>query len=539
MQSSLGHLLQPRGSLHEDQSAEKRMSFVSLDSSAVRIAHNVLSACECAALREAADSLNFSSPQNFDARDRVCERVHTVDPSLSIPMMHRLRAFVPEIVVVDGVRWRLTRFTHHWRFVRYYRGGHFAPHYDGSKLLPWQEMSMFTVQIYLNSQGEDFTGGATRFYMDYVAQQHASHDIIDGQSRRAYLDSEALQPTHSVQPRVGDVLIFDHAGRSVFHDAEPVLSGSKYILRGDLLYAAVEDDYKLLQDPPLPVERRKWCPQTAAVFGTRDFTGQRWTCKCAKDHHGAACKHGSEAWQDYHTDTATSTACSDTDSIASDMKRRVCILVSGKRASGKDYASSALQRALEAVGLSTVRCSVGSINKRVYAATVGIDAQRLETDREFKENHRLAMVDHHKKRNSEDQSWCLNEVWQQAEDACADVLLLTDFRTQQDYRWFLDKVVDEDSLICLRIEASAEARLHRGWLPDQAKDGLYSEIDLDAFVRWSACFDNSSDESMGLLEEWVSHTVLPRVMSQMVQRDTHACRISTATSHMSNGAPLN
>jgi len=371
--------------------------------------------------------------------------------------------------------------------------------------------------VYLNSQGEDFTGGATRFYMDYVGQQEASHDIIDGQSRRAYLDSEALQPSHSVQPHGGDVLIFDHAGRSVFHDAEPVLSGSKYILRGDLLYAAVEDDYKLLQNPSLPLELRKWCPETAAAFGTRDFLGQCWTCKCSNDHHGAACKHASETWQDYHTDPATSTACSDTDSIASDTKRRVCILVSGKRASGKDYAASVLKPALEAVGLRTVRCAVGSINKRIYAAKVGIDAQRLEQDREFKEMHRVAMVEHHKGRNKEDPDWCLKEVWQQAEDTCADVLMLTDFRTRQDYQWFLDKVADESCLICLRLEASEEARLPRGWQPDPIKDRLYSEVDLDAFVRWSACFDNSSDTSSGLLEEWVTDTVLPRVIGHAVQ----------------------
>jgi hypothetical protein len=355
MDVSLGHLLRPEEELAAEGVSASRVSFVDSRTSAVRVVHSVLQPLECDSLVQAAGKLPFSAPSNFEARDRVCERIHTVDPTLSAPMMCRLRAFVPEIVVVDGARWRLTRFTHHWRFVRYYAGGHFAPHYDGSKLLPWHEMSMFTVQVYLNSQGVDFLGGDTRFYMDHVPEECASHNIVDGQSRRAYGPSDSIHVTHSVQPCAGDVLIFDHAGRSVFHDAEPVLSGCKYILRGDLMYAAVLEDRVLLQQPFLPVERRKWCPKTAADFGTRDFVGQVWKCDCAKDQHGSGCKHTTAAWHDYRSDvfSTCSTCCSETGSISADYEQTVCVLIGGKRGVGKDYIASKLQPLLEAKGLQT------------------------------------------------------------------------------------------------------------------------------------------------------------------------------------------
>merc|ERR1719382_2267391 len=95
--------------------------------------------------------------------------------------------------------------------------------------------------------------------------------------------------------------MFDHCGRSVFHDALPVGSGRKYILRGDVLYAAIPEDVKLLDQLCLIPAPRSWCSATAEEFGTRDFTGQVWTCDCAKYKHGSAvCHHGS--WQSYHDD---------------------------------------------------------------------------------------------------------------------------------------------------------------------------------------------------------------------------------------------
>merc|ERR1719277_1710686 len=134
-------------------------------------------------------------------------------------------------------------------------------------------------------------------------------------------------------------------------------------------------------------------------------------------------------------------------------------------------------------GLRVARTALGSINKRVYAAEVGVDATRLEPDRDFKEEHRLAMVEHHRLRNKEDPEWCLKEVWQQAEAAQADILLVTDFRTRADHRFFSQRC-SARKLVLFRVEACDTARRQRGWLPDAAKDTLYTETDLDGFVGW-------------------------------------------------------
>lgn len=492
--ASVGHLLQPEQDVPLD--AAPRVAFVCPDSSAVSLVRKVVSPGECNALIQAAEDMRFTAPAQFKAQDRVCERIHTVDRSLSVAMMARLRSYLPEELVVDGVRWRITRFTHHWRYVRYFSGGHFAPHYDGAKLLPWREMSMFTVQVYLNSQGDDFTDGETRFFSDFVPERFPSHEIVDGTSMERFPSAGTLEPTGVVRPSAGDVLVFDHAGRSVLHDAQPVGSGRKYILRGDVMYAAVPEDIGRLDQDCLQPGPRTWCAATAAEFGTRDFTGQVWTCDCAKDRHGSdACCSG---WQSYHEDA---TAASSPRRVGRAGRAMTTVLISGKRASGKDYVGSLLQCALEARGLCVA--SKSSASK---------DAACLDTDREHKEEHSSAIDKHHWARDVEDPEQCLREVWQQAAAAQADVLLVTDFRTRADYRFFAQQC-EAHSLFLLRVEASEGARQQRGWAPGAERDTFYSETDLDSFVGWTACFDNSSDEAAGLAEEWISHTVLPRLLA--------------------------
>lgn len=506
----LGHLLAPQA--EQGSAVVPRLSFVDDRCSHVRVAHRAIRESECASLVKAADeTLNFTAPLNFDPRDRIAERAHTVDPSLSMAMMSRLRAFFPEVVIVDGARWRLTRFTHHWRFVRYYKGGHFAPHYDGSKLLPWHEMSMFTVQVYLNSKGPNFTGGDTRFYMDHVPKHHESHDVIDGQARRAhdvqisnhYSPVDPLRITHCVVPRAGDVLIFNHSGDSKFHDTEPVLDGCKYILRGDLMYAAVEEDIAILQNPTIPLELRTWCSQTGAGFGTRDFVGQVWKCQCANDKHGYACKHAGSVWQDYRSDCLTSSTFGDKDMVQATRKNRICVLISGKQASGKDYVSSVLQLALQAKGLCTAQASSGSVISRARSAKSAENDCHSE-EKQYESAQRDQLL------NDLDFKCGLSEVWRKADEACADILLLTDFRLHREYDWLTKKSGGRKNLVLLHIDASDAARLQRGW---RAEDTLDSEIELDGFSGWDACFDNSSDATQGLVEEWVDNTVVPRVLS--------------------------
>lgn len=268
----------PASALHGTLSTQPRMSFTVDGSTAVREVEGLLTSTECTHLIMAASAKGFTAP-GFNEEKRRCTRLHTVDRALSDAMMPRLRPFLPELVVVDGPRWRPSRFTHHWRYVRYEAGGHFAPHYDGAKMLPGREMTVFTVQVYLN---DDFEGGSTRFYMDHHAERHATREIPYGTVSSF---SPAGAPTHRVTPSTGKALVFNHA-ENTLHDGEPVKSGVKYILRTDVLYTLVDEDLPILLGESDP-SQRMWCEKTAAMKGTRNYVGETWRCMCGDDSCGA------------------------------------------------------------------------------------------------------------------------------------------------------------------------------------------------------------------------------------------------------------
>jgi predicted 2-oxoglutarate/Fe(II)-dependent dioxygenase YbiX len=90
----------------------------------------------------------------------------------------------------------------HFRFYRYENGQKFKRHIDGRQRVGDLE-SRLTWMIYLN---EDFAGGATAF-----------DDV-------------------SIQPETGTALLFIHEQK---HEGCPVERGRKYVLRSDVLFAAM------------------------------------------------------------------------------------------------------------------------------------------------------------------------------------------------------------------------------------------------------------------------------------------------------------
>lgn len=87
-----------------------------------------------------------------------------------------------------------------FRFYRYDSGQRFKRHKDGAFVRGIGDTSIYTFIIYLN---DNFEGGTTDF--DHV----------------------------SVKPKKGSALVFLHP---TLHSGEPVLSGTKYAIRSDVMY---------------------------------------------------------------------------------------------------------------------------------------------------------------------------------------------------------------------------------------------------------------------------------------------------------------
>lgn len=133
---------------------------------------------------------------NKDVRDN--DRVIFDDTALSMILWERVKEHVP----AEIGEWSASGLNERFRFYRYKDGQQFKPHMDGAFKRNENEVSMITMLIYLN---EDFTGGATTMVIEY-------EDIV---------------------PKTGMVLLFSH---KMLHAGRPVLEGTKYVLRTDVMY---------------------------------------------------------------------------------------------------------------------------------------------------------------------------------------------------------------------------------------------------------------------------------------------------------------
>ena len=378
-------------------------------------------------------------------------------------------------------------------------------------------ISVFTVQIYLNAE-EDFTGGSTRFYPDYKPDRLASHEIKYGHVSK-FDPFTANYRRFEVSPKTGKALVFNHVFNTL-HDGAPVLTGTKFIMRGDILYTVLPEDQHLLpsinDDEADNLQQRLWCPFTAMKHGTRNHVGEVWYCACANDKHGATLENSEgKCWHINDNENVLEKAKNINEKSFSSKTEddvempKVLVLVSGKRGAGKDYISDLLQSILiKQQDIKVHRTALGNMNKRLYAESVGIDLKRLMSDRAFKESHRIAMIAHHTEKNKQDPEWCVKETLKGAINH--DVMVLSDLRTWEDLEWFKSQNIP---IVTLRIRASDAIRIQRGWDPCPIKDSLNTEVGLDEFVGWTACWDNSSDTKNGnnLLREWIVNTVIPRL----------------------------
>ncbi|KAG5508704.1 hypothetical protein JKF63_05202 [Porcisia hertigi] len=109
-------------------------------------------------------------------------------------------------------------------FGRYSPGGHFMPHVDGSTIVDLNTRSFYTLLIYLNDcphGGETFVFAGEQcevMYLDTETNKYRGHNT---------------QRVGTVYPKKGSAAFFYY---SLLHEGAPVIQGSKYICRADLLY---------------------------------------------------------------------------------------------------------------------------------------------------------------------------------------------------------------------------------------------------------------------------------------------------------------
>lgn len=150
-------------------------------------------------------TLSSAQGQVLAQNIRNNQRVIFKNEEIAEGLWERVQDFVPH--EVDGRR--AIGVNELFRFYKYQIGQQFNWHQDFPVELDDGSISVFTFLIYLNA---NFRGGETSF-----------EDCYSEESFEAF----------SVAPSPGMALLFEH---EIHHKGEPVLEGTKYVLRSDIFY---------------------------------------------------------------------------------------------------------------------------------------------------------------------------------------------------------------------------------------------------------------------------------------------------------------
>eukprot|EP00854_Cymbomonas_tetramitiformis_P010091 gene10091-11943_t len=178
-------------------------------------------------------------------------RLQTVDYGLAEKLYGRIQHFFPKLMWMKDHNksggehgkvkfWVLTGLNEGFRWIKYEETTRFAPHLDKPFVRNANEISLFTINLFLNQHepveepSNILLGGATRFFGDFDAENEAA--LRDKADQDA--DNAAIL---SLKPETGTASVFRQTpGARILHDGEEVVTGVKYLLRTDVMYKAFD-----------------------------------------------------------------------------------------------------------------------------------------------------------------------------------------------------------------------------------------------------------------------------------------------------------
>ncbi|KIY74355.1 hypothetical protein CYLTODRAFT_416197 [Cylindrobasidium torrendii FP15055 ss-10] len=186
---------------------------------------NFLSAKECDAAIKAIDSLplELTPPKRRGEAERVNYRFSVQSSTFAEHLRARLNPHLPAFAPSKSIR-RSTRadsreavaYNSNIRFYKYTPAQYFGPHYDDYVYdEETGQHSEWTLLVYLTGVEDGVVGGETIFYKD--------------EKKR---DVDAIVPELSR----GTALLHRHGPDCMLHEGSQVKSGTKYVLRSDLMF---------------------------------------------------------------------------------------------------------------------------------------------------------------------------------------------------------------------------------------------------------------------------------------------------------------
>ena len=174
------------------------------------------------------------------------------------------------------------------------------------------------------------------------------------------------------------------------------------------------------------------------------------------------------------------------------MNPKKVLLFCGKRKSGKDFLTEWLCNHLntEENDKQAVIVRLSGPLKQCYAENHGLDFQKLLDASDYKEKHRKDMIAWSEKiRNKDPSYFCLKAIDYYKADQYP-IWIISDCRRKTDFQFFDSKFTD-DITMKIRIWASEEVRVKRGFSFQGGVDDAESECGLDDHENFDFIVENN------------------------------------------------
>jgi len=169
---------------------------------------------------------------------------------------------------------------------------------------------------------------------------------------------------------------------------------------------------------------------------------------------------------------------------------RLVLVFSGKRKSGKDFVTDILK---ERLGEDAVILRLSGPLKECYAKDNGLDFEKLLSAGEYKEKYRLDMLRWSEAIRADDYTYFCKAAIKKYEGERFPVWIVSDARRTTDLKYFSENFGDRVKTV--RISASEEVRISRGWSFTGGVDDKETECGLDHIQDWNYRIENNGDKS--------------------------------------------
>ena len=172
---------------------------------------------------------------------------------------------------------------------------------------------------------------------------------------------------------------------------------------------------------------------------------------------------------------------------------KVVLIISGKRKSGKDFFVDLLQQYLN----DYVVLRIASPMKRQFAEERGLDFDKLLDSSSYKESYRKDMVEWSERLRANDSCLPLRLAIDELNAREKSIWILSDARRLCDIQFFKTSEEFRNSkIVTIRICASIETRMKRGWVFTECIDDKETECGLDSYEEWDHVITNDDKEDL-------------------------------------------